>query len=151
METQKSRLEHFIKVYLGMSVRSFERSAGITQSLVAQAKEKLSDNIINKACEKYPMLNRMWLQTGDGPMINPVQVDSETQTFNVSMGDNSQVGGSGNIYNAGADAAELASLRAENSELKAENDTLRKEVAEKDKTIARLEGKIELYKEMVSK
>lgn len=83
----------------------------------------------------------MWLMTGVGEMLASAP---DNQTFIVGMGDYSQVGGNGNTYNAGADAAELAALRTENAEL-------RKEIAEKDKTIARLEGKIEIYKEMANK
>lgn len=106
-----------------------------------------SRNILSTINKKVDgMFNPAWIITGEGPML----ASQTAEVQNISFGDNSQVGGNGNTYNAGADAAELASLRTENTALKAENATLRKEVAEKDKTIARLEGKIEIYKEMTN-
>lgn len=144
--TLKERIEYILFV-TKMKHSSMEQLTGVPASVFSEIKRgkivNLNKERADAISKAFPQFTSDWIMNGES---NP-----DNQTFNVSMGDNSQVGGSGNIYNAGADAAELASLRAENSELKAENDTLRKEVAEKDKTIARLEGKIEIYKEMVNK
>lgn len=108
----------------------------------------LTESLLLKLNEAYGnIFSISWIITGEGEMLAK---KPEEQTFNVNMGSGMQVG-DGNTYNESADAAQLDALRKENTELKEEVTILRKEVAEKDKTIARLEGRIETYKEMIGK
>lgn len=142
MKTQKSRLEHFIKNYLGMSVRAFERSAGISQSLISQAKDNLSDNIIDKVCKAYPMLNRIWLLSGDGNMINNITIGDTTIPIDLSQGKR-EVSGDGNTYIEGGDAVAMAKLQMEIDALKQQvatlQDQLKEAREERDKANARID------------
>ena len=68
-ETFKDRLLFFIK-YMNLTTKSFEQSIGVSNSYVANLRKRMGDDILNKTLLKYPRLNRMWLLTGDGKMLN---------------------------------------------------------------------------------
>lgn len=70
--TQKERILEFMS-YLGISQRSFEGSIGVSVGAISHSNGKLSKNIISRTLEEYPQLNREWLLTGDGKMVNGVE------------------------------------------------------------------------------
>lgn len=123
--TQKDRIIEF-REFLQMSQRAFELSIGVSISAVAHSKGNLSADIINKACATYPALNRMWLLTGEGPMLNT----------NKGVPEYLNVTGDGNITNGSGtqtihqDSEEVKHLRERVRELELEN--------------ARLQGMIEI-------
>lgn len=85
METQKERLMQFQKA-LGISMRSFERMLGMSNGAMKQTKG-VSGNLLDKVCNTFPELNRAWLLTGEGDMLNT----------NIAIGDaNTQVSGNHN-------------------------------------------------------
>jgi len=66
-----SRLREFIE-YQGLSVRSFEEEAQITQGLVSRTIKKnlvLSGENLIKISERWPNLNIKWLLTGEDEML----------------------------------------------------------------------------------
>lgn len=140
MKTQKDRLLEFIK-FLGISVRAFERSIGTSQAAIPQVKEKLSPALLNKVCAGYPQLNKFWLLTGEGSMLNP-EAQAEVQYFNTGT---AIQGGDNNIINADQSAV-IASLNARIKELEETCESLRESVHERDLQIARMEGMIEVLK-----
>lgn len=75
-------------------------------------------------CDAYPEINRAWLLTGEGTMLNAAP-SPITQTNSVTI---SNVGNHTGSELSKEDSAELAALKAENAALKAENARLREEV-----------------------
>ncbi len=149
METQKDRLKRFID-YLGISVRAFERSIDVTPTIVHQAKSSLSDNIVNRTCSAYPMLNRIWLLTGDGNMLTTQGV-SVTEyhmpgATNTNIDSpNAIAGGDIELSMKVADLqAKLADKEAESAELKAEIASLREENMQLKIDNARMQGRLDV-------
>lgn len=75
-QTQKERLLNFLQ-YLKIGQNAFENSVSIPTGSIFHWK---NGNIPPKACEKifstYPLLNKIWLLTGDGDML----VDNNAST-----------------------------------------------------------------------
>lgn len=69
MNGLKLRLSQFID-YLNISISAFERQSGISTGMVAKKDVGLSKMSINKICNAFPILNRKWLETGEGEMLN---------------------------------------------------------------------------------
>lgn len=132
MKTQKERLLTFIN-YLGLSKRAFERSIGVSLATVTNAKDKLSYGLIEKTISTYPILNRIWLLTGNGEMIiNQERTISDYVTNNGDV--SGQNFGSGTqVITSQADPEELQKLRDRVHELEIEN--------------AKLQGMIEILKQ----
>ena len=149
METQKERLVKFIN-YLQISTRAFERSIGTAQSSVCSAKTKLSSNIIDRTCAAYPMLNRIWLLTGDGNMLikQPVSVTEYHMPGATNTNIDSPNAIAGGDIELSMKVAELqgklADKEAEAAELKAEIASLREENMQLKIDNARMQGRLDV-------
>lgn len=65
----KDRLKTFIE-HLGIDVKSFEISAGLSNGFVNNAGNSIREGSLNKISGEYPELNTVWLITGSGEMLN---------------------------------------------------------------------------------
>jgi len=71
MSSISHRIQQVI-TYKGMSVRSFESKAGITQGVLSNAIKKNSDissNNLSKIIDTYDEFDARWLLTGEGDML----------------------------------------------------------------------------------
>ena len=55
--------------YLGIAVSDFERRCGLSNGSVAKMGDNTRMSTIDKISNSYPMLNVVWLRTGEGPML----------------------------------------------------------------------------------
>lgn len=73
MENQTHYLKELLD-YLNLNASKFAKSIGIKQPTsiygILNYKLKMSDNIADKIVGKYPRVNRKWLLTGAGKMLN---------------------------------------------------------------------------------
>lgn len=74
--TVKQRLIDFIKSE-GLSVREFEKRCGLSNAYIATLRHSPSTNKLSTILSAFPQLNRVWLLTGEGEMLNPVAGASE--------------------------------------------------------------------------
>ena len=119
--TQKERLSLFIN-HLGISVRQFEKEIGVSYGAVGHSKGKISSNIIERTCNTFNTINRLWLISGMGEMLK-VQLSGDTNV-DVDMSEGKRENsGSGNYFE-GADAATIR-LQLENEHLKADIEKLK--------------------------
>ena len=65
----QGRLREFIE-YLGIEVKSFELSVGLSNGFVSKVGETIRPASFNKIHSKYPDLNKNWVLTGLGQMID---------------------------------------------------------------------------------
>lgn len=63
------RIKQFIES-LDISVSEFERTCNLSNGAVAKMGENTRSSTIDKIISVYPNLNRTWLLTGDGNMLN---------------------------------------------------------------------------------
>lgn len=68
---------HYLKElldYLNLNANKFSTSIGNRQSAsiygILSFRLKMNDNMADKILEKYPRVNRQWLLTGEGKMLN---------------------------------------------------------------------------------
>lgn len=69
MTDLKQRVLEFLK-YLGIGQLKFEEKVGLTRGHVDKIKYNLHPTTLSKILEAYPELNKTWLLTGDGEMLN---------------------------------------------------------------------------------
>ena len=74
----KERLLYFIR-YMNLTTKAFEQSIGVSNSYIANLRKRMGDDVLNNTLSKYPQLNRGWLLTGDGQMLN-YTIDNGTTT-----------------------------------------------------------------------
>lgn len=119
MKSQKERLLEFV-AYLGLSNNQFEKSIGASCGTIAHMKSAVSAAVIDKVVRVYPMLNRVWLQTGSGAMI--INPDETVNNAYATGGSAAAVYGNATVQSGAEEAlkVELERLRAEVKELKAE-------------------------------
>lgn len=67
--TFKERLLYFIR-YMNLTTKAFEQSIGVSNSYIANLRKRMGDDVLKNTLSKYPQLNREWLLTGDGQMLN---------------------------------------------------------------------------------
>lgn len=72
--------------YLGMSMRKFEKSIGISENSLGTAVRRGSDmktEVVTLFANKYPQFNTEWIITGNGDMLkeNVGEVLKEPSTF----------------------------------------------------------------------
>lgn len=65
----KERLLYFIR-YMNLTTKAFEQSIGVSNSYIANLRKRMGDDVLKNTLSKYPQLNREWLLTGDGQMLN---------------------------------------------------------------------------------
>ena len=80
-QTIKQRLMLFIE-HLGISMNAFERKCGLGKRYVANIRKSIQPDTLEKIALTFPQLNKGWLMTGEGTMLNePAQ---ETNPDNAS-------------------------------------------------------------------
>lgn len=65
----KERVKQFIE-YTGIEVRAFEVRCNLSNGFVNNIGQSIREKSINNITEVYPDLNRYWLLTGEGSMLN---------------------------------------------------------------------------------
>lgn len=77
-DTVKERLIKFIK-YKGLSQKRFELSVGLPNGYVNNIVSSVTQGKLQKISLQYPELNKGWLLTGDGEMLNTSADDKSTK------------------------------------------------------------------------
>lgn len=90
----RERMERFDKYmkYKGINDNQVTLNCNLSQGLIGQArtgKSDLGSRTIDKILKKYQDLSRIWLLTGEGSMLNPIQQNSD--------GTNTQTNGNNNV------------------------------------------------------
>lgn len=71
--TVKERLIHYLK-YKNIGQNKFEKIAGISNGYISNTKGNIGSNILTKILDVAPDLNKDWLLTGEGEMLNSTEV-----------------------------------------------------------------------------
>lgn len=141
METMIERIDSYIK-YRKISDNRFITLCGLSVGTLGQARRNkgdLSHKSVEKILATFPDLNRVWLLTGDGEMLNPTPTISNTNSQSNSpiTGNNNNVGSTFNnspIQSGDATTSELiAILREEqrqNADLQAHMKEMMKDMME---------------------
>ena len=90
----KQRLMLFLKA-MGIRPSHFEKRCGFSNGYLASLKDRPSEERTAIILERYPKLNRIWLLTGEGDMLNggtTVVGDNSVMAANIG-GNNEQNGG----------------------------------------------------------
>ena len=74
METIKDRLTTFYKT-IGITKREFERRCGFSNGYMDKLKDCPSSIRLEKILSEFPNINRVWLVTGEGEMLNDVKAE----------------------------------------------------------------------------
>lgn len=101
----KERLMAFIK-NLGISRSEFERNCSLSNGYVNNIREGMGAEKLESVLRTYPQLNRVWLLSGEGEMLNPSVVQ------NNQNGDNIQ-GHSVTVHKTEADYIAIIKMQAE--------------------------------------
>lgn len=67
--TVKERLIKFIK-FRNLSIKKFEETAGLSNGYINNIKSQPRESMVEKILLSFPDLNRVWLLTGEGEMLN---------------------------------------------------------------------------------
>ena len=78
--TVKQRLIDFIG-YKKISVRAFEIECGLSNGLVNNIKESISNLTLERISNAYPDLDKGWLLTGEGSMLKSENSNQKTNTM----------------------------------------------------------------------
>lgn len=78
----KERLMAFIKS-LGISRSEFERSCSLSNGYVNNIREGMGAEKLESVLRAYPQLNRVWLLSGEGEMLNPSVVQNNQNGDNI--------------------------------------------------------------------
>mgnify|MGYP004428195563 CR=1 FL=1 len=87
------RLEKIIKEHYKMSPYAFSQKyndrGGVKTSQVIRGRNGLSSRLLNLIIQAYPEINRVWLLTGEGPMLNtePKISSSDKESINLNPND----------------------------------------------------------------
>ena len=73
--TVKSRLLEFLK-YKNLSQKKFEIACGLANGYVNNIRKSITIEKLQKITRQFPELNKTWLLTGEGMMINRAQTVS---------------------------------------------------------------------------
>lgn len=65
------RINEFI-LSKGLSVAEFERICGLSNGYVRKVKDSLGKRGLSDILRNFPELNKVWLLTGEGDMLNPI-------------------------------------------------------------------------------
>ena len=65
----KKRILEFLS-HLGIGQTKFEENVGLSRGLINKIKGDISLSTVNKILSKYPELNKEWLLSGEGDMLN---------------------------------------------------------------------------------
>lgn len=86
----KERLIEFIGT-LKIPVSQFEKKCGLSNGYVKNLRSTLGAKKLNDILKQYPQLNKVWLLTGEGEMLNQ----------NIQTGDGTNIVGDKNNVNDG--------------------------------------------------
>lgn len=86
----KERLIEFIGT-LKIPVSQFEKKCGLSNGYVKNLRSTLGAKKLNDILNQYPQLNKVWLLTGEGEMLNQ----------NIQTGDGTNIVGDKNNVNDG--------------------------------------------------
>ena len=84
---QSERLIEFIE-NINISRAEFERRSGLANGYVKKLKGNLGENKLNDILRAFPNLNRVWLLTGEGEMLNSNKQDFTRQNATNEAGKN---------------------------------------------------------------
>lgn len=101
----KERLLKFIEE-AGITIAEFERKCSLSNGYIRKLKGSVGSDKIEDIIKAYPQLNRVWLLSGEGQMLNPSVVQ------NNQNGDNIQ-GHSVTVNKTEADYIAIIKLQAE--------------------------------------
>lgn len=73
---QKERLIAFCES-MGMKKAEFERLANLSNGYVNKLKGSIGDGKLNDILRAFPQINRIWLLTGEGDMLNPAYYNNK--------------------------------------------------------------------------
>ncbi|MCD8210477.1 MAG: hypothetical protein LUC37_02905 [Prevotella sp.] len=92
----RERLIYFAK-YSGMTVRSFEQAAKLSQGYVKGISKSIGADKLNNILSRFHELNRDWLLYGDGEMLKTSTSENENKNDNSSASNgNSSASSTGN-------------------------------------------------------
>lgn len=123
----KSRILEFIS-YLGVTNKEFERRCGMSNGYINSMRKGLGVNMIENVLSAYPELNRIWLITGQGEMLNG-------QNGNVVVGDNNIAHNISSNINSSATIDNLVALLEKTHQ---DNIAKDEQIKKKDEQIDRL-------------
>jgi len=98
-DTVKQRLIEYLQ-YKGIGRNKFEAIAGLSHSYIANLRNAPKNEILEKILRAAPDLNRVWLLTGEGDMLNEMGTppSAASQVSQQTSGDHSHnVNGTGNV------------------------------------------------------
>lgn len=78
MSSVKDRLRTYIESKK-MTVRDFERSAGLSNGYVGSIRKSIGPDSLDKIIEQHPEINRDWLLFGEGDMLVKSELDEEEE------------------------------------------------------------------------
>lgn len=92
--TVKQRLMEFCKA-TGIRPAHLERKCGFSNGYLASLKDRPSNEKVERILSAYPQLNRVWLLSGEGSMLNDgtTVIGENNITANNVNGNNEQNGG----------------------------------------------------------
>lgn len=140
----------------GLSIPKFSEKMGFktpqtVRELIGGRTKSLSYAVKSKILESYPEINGVWLETGEGEMLNP----TPQERYKVGIGIGKQQGGKNDFKIEIKEEDSIAAERFEKEiiDLQKEIDYLREllaeknaRLAEKDERIAELKERIEEFK-----
>jgi hypothetical protein len=92
--TVKQRIVEFLKSQ-NITVAAFERRCRLSNGYMKSLKDRPSNEKVNQILEAFPQLNRVWLLSGEGSMLNDgtTVIGDNNITANNVNGNNEQNGG----------------------------------------------------------
>lgn len=127
----KERLLKFIEE-AGITIAEFERKCSLSNGYIRKLKGSVGSDKIEDIIKTYPQLNRVWLLSGEGQMLNPSVVQ------NNQNGDNIQ-GHSVTVNKTEADYIAIIKLQAE--QLSKSQVQISKSQEQIDRLLTLLEGR----------
>lgn len=76
------RINEFI-LSKGLSVAEFERICGLSNGYVRKVKDSLGKRGLSDILRNFPELNKDWLLTGEGKMLNPSVIQNNQNGDNI--------------------------------------------------------------------
>lgn len=78
----KERLLKFVEE-TGITIAEFERKCSLSNGYIRKLKGSVGSDKIEDIIKAYPQLNRIWLLSGEGQMLNPSVVQNNENGDNI--------------------------------------------------------------------